>query len=228
MDVIRATDAALDDKTKPLCNLLREIGAILEDRPVDDAAVLGAAEAKKVNAELKAIAVDVKKTMQTGFREVNNNIAAVGEKVDAVAAKVTRGKRRCKYDDETVAFCVGVLAAANNNATIKNSLNTRVTYSAVFNYNRSELEKRGILDVAEFTRIIRAHQAREQRARQKSAAKHNTKRGENGIMSSMKNRASSTLALTLAIAGAVASPLRSGASTTSSQPLRTTCLAMRT
>ena len=185
MDVIRATDAALDDKTKPLCNLLREIGAILEDRPVDDAAVLGAAEAKKVNAELKAIAVDVKKTMQTGFREVNNNIAAVGEKVDAVAAKVTRGKRRCKYDDETVAFCVGVMAAAEGNTTIKNSLNTRVTYSAVFDYNRSELEKRGILDVAEFTRIIRAHQAREQRARQKSAAKHNTKRGENGIMSSM-------------------------------------------
>ena len=95
--------------------------------------------------------------------------------------------------------------------TIKNSLNTRVTYSAVFNYNRSELEKRGILDVAEFTRIIRAHQAREQRARQKSAAKHNTKRGENGIMSSMKNRANSALALTLAIACAVAAPLRSDA-----------------
>ena len=182
-------NAALDDKTKPLCNLLREIGAILEDRPVDDAAVLGAAEAKKANAELKAFAADMKKTMQTGFAEVRGDIAAVGEKVDAVASKVTSGNGRGKYDDKTIEFCVGVMAAANNNATIKNSLNTRVTYSAVFNYNRSELEKRGILDVAEFTRIIRAHQAREQRARQKSAAKLTTKRGENGIMSSMKNRA---------------------------------------
>jgi hypothetical protein len=183
-------NAALGDKTKPLCDLLREIGAVLEDRPVDDAAVLGAAEAKKANAELKAIAADVKKTMQTGFREVNNNIAAVGAKVDAVAAKVTSGNGRGKYDDKTIEFCVGIMAAANNNATIKNSLNTRVTYSAVFDYNRSELEKRGILDVAEFTRIIRAHLAREQRARQKSAAaKLTTKRGENGIMSSMKNRA---------------------------------------
>ena len=127
--------------------------------------------------------------MQSGFAEVRGDIAAVGEKVDAVASKVTSGNGRGKYDDKTIEFCVGVMAAANNNATIKNSLNTRVTYSAVFDYNRSELEKRGILDVAEFTRIIRAHQAREQRARQKSAAKLTTKRGENGIMSSMKNRA---------------------------------------
>lgn len=70
-------NAALGDKTKPLCDLLREIGAILEDSPVDDAAVLGAAEAKKANAELKAIAADVKKTMQTGFKEVRNDIKAV-------------------------------------------------------------------------------------------------------------------------------------------------------
>ena len=45
----------------------------------------------------------------------------------------------------------------------------------------------------------------------KSAAKLTTKRGENGIMSSMKNRANSALALTLAIACAVAAPLRSDA-----------------
>ena len=51
----------------------------------------------------------------------------------------------------------------------------------------------------------------------KSAAKLTTKRGENGIMSSMKNRASSTLALTLAIAGAVALPLRSGAAERTAQ-----------
>ena len=48
-------------------------------------------------------------------------------------------------------------------ATIKSSLNTRVTYNAAYDYNRRELEKRGVSNVAEFTRIIRAHQAREQR-----------------------------------------------------------------
>ena len=101
---------------------------------------------------------------------------------------------------------------------------------AAFLFFRRQLAKLGVESVNEFKSIIRAHQARELRRRQreKSPANHDTKRGENGIMSSMKNRASSTLALTLAIAGAVASPLRSDASTTSSQPLRTTCLAMLT
>ena len=50
--------------------------------------------------------------------------------------------------------------------------------------------------------------------RQKYAAKSNTKRGKNGIMPSMKNRAKSALALTLAIAGGLASPLRADASAT--------------
>ena len=37
-----------------------------------------AAEMKKANAELKAIAADVKKTIKTGFGEVKRGIAEVG------------------------------------------------------------------------------------------------------------------------------------------------------
>lgn len=166
----------VENKSLTPIDVLREIGAILNDESLETRSALNASERRRANAELKAIAVDVKKTMQTGFKEVNANIkagvAAVGEKVDAVAAKVTRGKHRCKYDDETVAFCVGVMAAAENNTTIKNSLNTRVTYSAVFNYNRKELAAHGVADVSEFTRIIRAHQAREQRVRDKELEAH--------------------------------------------------------
>ena len=44
----------------------------------------------------------------------------------------------CANDDETVAFCVAVLSAAENNETIKSGINTRVTHSAVFDYNRRE------------------------------------------------------------------------------------------
>ena len=43
------------------------------------------------------------------------------------------------------------------------------------------------------------------------AAQSNTRRGKNGIMSDMKGHAKSALALTLAIAGGLASPLRSDA-----------------
>ena len=64
------------------------------------------------------------------------------------------------------------MAAAENNTTIKNSLNTRMTHSAVFNYNRKELAAHGVADVSEFTRIIRAHQAREQRVRDKELEAH--------------------------------------------------------
>ena len=94
---LKRLNAVLADKAKPLCVLLREIGAVLEDRPAEEVAAFGAAEVKKANAELKAIAADVKKTMQTGFKEVNDNIksdvATVGEKVDAVDAKVSRLRR---------------------------------------------------------------------------------------------------------------------------------------
>ena len=84
---------------KPLCVLLRDIGAVLEDKSSDDGAAFCAAEMKKANAELKAIAADVKKTIKTGFGEVKRGIAEVGEKVDAVDEKVSksrRGKRRGK------------------------------------------------------------------------------------------------------------------------------------
>ena len=73
---------------------------------------------------------------------VNDNIragvATVGTKVDEVAKKVKCGRRRGKYDDEAVAFCVAVLSAAEDNETIKSGINTRVTHSAVFDYNRRE------------------------------------------------------------------------------------------
>ena len=186
---------------------------MLEDRPSDGCAAFGAAEVKKANAELKAIAADVKKTIMTGFDDVKRDIAAVGKKVDAIASRSRRGSRHGKYDDEMVAFCAAVLSAAESNATIKNGLNTRVTHGAVFDYNRRELESRGVSDVAEFTRIIRAHQAREQRRREKSAAKPSGKTpAKNGIMHGMKRKAHSAFALALAIACGLASPLRSDAS----------------
>ena len=211
---LKKLNAAMADASKPLCVLLREIGAVLEEKSSDDGAAFGAAEIKKANAALKAIAADVKKTIKTGFAEVKRDIATVGEKVDAIAAKVKRGRRRGKYDDDTIALCVAVLSAAENNATIKSGLNTRVTHDAVFDYNRRELEMRGVSDVAEFTRIIRAHQARKQRKRGKAMEARTAAQAKpkNGIIYGMKRHAKSALALTLAIAGGFAAPLRSAAS----------------
>ena len=63
---------------------------------------------------------------------------------------------------------------------------------------------------SESMRCSRELQTRQDEAL-KSASESSTKRGENGIMHSMKNLATPTLALALAIVGVVAAPLRSDA-----------------
>ena len=126
LDTHERLNAALADKTKPLCVLLRDVGAVLEDKLEDGAATFGAAELKKANAELKAIAADVKSTMQIGFAQSNQKlleckseiIATVGAKVDAVAAKVRRGSRRGKYDN-IGNRCLDMWEAALKNTTLR-------------------------------------------------------------------------------------------------------------
>jgi hypothetical protein len=216
----------LDDNSLSPIDVIRGIGAVLNDETLEERAALGAREKRRANAELKAIAADVKKTMQSGFAEVRGDIAAVGEKVDAVDTKVSKlrknGKSRGRYDQEAKAVCWSCWNAAVNHEEVWRSVNTRITYEAVFKFYQGRLMKYGVNDCTEFRGIIRAEekcrnrelQTRQDAARQKSAAKLTTKRGENGIMSSMKNRAKPALALTLAIAGAVDSPLRSDASPT--------------
>ena len=204
-------------------DLLRGIGAILDDRPLEEAPALDAAERRRANAEIKAIAADVKKTIRTGIKEVNANIkagtAAVGEKVDAIAAKVKRGRRRGKYDD-VGRRCLDIWEAAQTNAALRYSLTTRVTYAAFFARHRDDLEKSGIDTVEKFKKVIHAAQSkrssdnikklesRQDKARQKSAVQTKPKYD---IIPAMRTKARNAVALSLAIAGAVASPLRSDA-----------------
>ena len=67
----------LEDASLSPIDVLRGIGAVLNDEPIEERAALGARERRRANAELKSIAADVKKTMQTGFREANDNIGKV-------------------------------------------------------------------------------------------------------------------------------------------------------
>ena len=177
---------------------------------------------ERLNAELKAIAADVKSTMQIGFAQSNQKlleckseiIATVGAKVDAIAAKVKRGSRRGKYTEAQIDFCGKVWESACDIQEIRNSTNTKVSYEAAFQFFRRQLAKLGVESVDDFKSIIRAHQARELRRRQreKSAAEPSAQRGKYGIMRDVKSHAKSALALTLAIAGGMAAPMRSDAS----------------
>ena len=57
----------LDNANLSPIDILRNIGAVLNDEALEERAALGAKERRRANAELKAIAADVKSTMQIGF-----------------------------------------------------------------------------------------------------------------------------------------------------------------
>ena len=223
LEKLERLNATLDDRAKPLCVLLRDVGAVLEDKLEGGAATFCAAELKKANAELKAIAADVKSTMQTGFAQSNQKlleckseiIATVGAKVDAVAAKVKRGSRRGRYTEAQIDFCGKAWESACDIQEIRNSTNTKVSYEAAFQFFHRQLAKLGVESVDDFKSIIRAHQARELRRhqREKSAALSDNKTPpKNGIIRGMKKNAKSAVLAALAIVGGMAAPLRSGAS----------------
>ena len=157
----------LDDDSLSPIDVLRGIGAVLNDESLEERAALGARERRHANAELKAIAADVKKAMQTGLDEVKSGIADVGAKVDEVAKKVKRGRRRGKYTEAQIDFCGKAWESASDIQEIRNSTNTKVSYEAAFQFFHRQLAKLGVESVNEFKSIIRAHQARELRRRQR-------------------------------------------------------------
>lgn len=171
--------------------MLRGIGAVLNDESLEERAALCARERRRANAEIKSIAVDVKSTMRLGFaqanqkmieckEEIKGNVAAVGEKVDAVAAKVRQGSRRCKYSDETVALCMACVEAAKGNAEVRNSAKTKMTLKAAYAYHRRKLEASGVGGFDEFSKIVHACRARESRERiKKLEAKREAARRKN-------------------------------------------------
>ena len=223
---LKRLNAALADKTKPLCVLIRDVGAVLEDKSADEIAALGAAEKRRANAELKAIAADVKKTMQTGFAEVKSGIADVGAKVDAVAKKVTKlrrsGKPRGRYSPEAKTICWNYWDTATNHEEVWRQVNTRVTYEAVFAHYAVQLARIGVESAKVYKKIVHAEavrrnrglQAKQDEVQRKSAAKANTDRGKNGIIHAMKPHAKSALSLALAIVGGIAAGMRCDASVT--------------
>ena len=210
------------DKSLSPIDILREIGAILNEESLEERVALCANERRKANAEIKAIAADVKSTMQTGFAEVKDEIksgvAAIGAKVDIVDAKVSepkrRRKRRSKYDESVTSFCVACVEAAQKDSMLVRSGNGKPKTEDVFSRYRSKLRDKGIVDVVTFKKILHACRARESRDRvrkleaQQSAAKSNNKTPtKNGIITAVKKNASAAVSIALAIACAAAAPL---------------------
>lgn len=99
-------------------------------------------------------------------------VAAIGAKVDAVDAKVSKirksGKKRGGYDEEKILLCVACVNAAKDNALMpRGSEGTKLTLEDVFVFNRRKLAGNGVASLAEFKKIIHAYRARTHRTRLK-------------------------------------------------------------
>ena len=67
--------------------------------------------------------------------------------------------------------------AANRNAEVRHSINTRITYESVFRYYSRELAKSGITNVKKFRAVLHAAQSRACEERKRNLeAKHEAER----------------------------------------------------
>ena len=197
---------------KILMNVAAELDGRTENYDGMDAAAKrkAALDMKNVIAKVDEIrgAIDAHKA------EIVEHVDAVGRKVDGLRLK---GRRRGRYSESQRKVCVVCWNKAKRSAELRYSANGRVTYEMAFEYSRRELSDVGIDDVKKFRAVL--HSVRnmecEDRRRALEAKRVEsvpTKRGKNGIIRDVKHHAKSALALTLAIAGGLAAPLRSAAS----------------
>ena len=147
----------LEREDLPHFEMIREIGYILEDRPVEARTELNGEELHRGNDVVKEILEDVKNTVIDECGAVRESVAALGDKVTAL--KGGRGRRHGKYD-ELGPFCLGIWERAMKSATLRNSLNTRLTKRHVYSLHAAELAEKGVTSAAQFGRIIHAMQVR--------------------------------------------------------------------
>jgi len=210
-----------DAKLTPI-DVLRGMGAILNDEPLEERMALGAKERRIANAELKTLVEETKNAI--------DNVGAKVDEVDKKVSKLRKGGKKCgKYTDAQLDFCGNIWAKACDVLEIRNSLNTKVSYVATYKFYHRQLENLNVKDADMFKSIIRAYQARElrRRRRENPAAKKEkkvaTKPAENGKIQGMKNAVKTTVALALATTCATAAPLRSEAGETPSKAEIRTC-----
>lgn len=178
VELVRNTDIKKLEKMQKILerteltpiDIIREIGAVLNDRQGEGCATLSAAERNSANETLSEIAQDVRTSMMLGFAqtkqrllecksgidELRSGVAAMGRGLSGVGK---RGRRRGKYDAVSE-MCLAVWERDCTDLNLRNSLNTRVTYEAVFERRKRELAAMKIDSVEKFRRVIHAAQSK--------------------------------------------------------------------
>ena len=153
--------------------LLRGIGAELNDEPLEVRHGETARELKKSNAEILKM---VKATKKTLAEKIDAASKEVVEKVDAVAADVKevqarlrkRKTARRKYSAKHIEAVSVAWRLYNESEAAHLNENTRPTSKGAFEYSKRQLELAGVTSLKEFCEIKHALRCREYRARLKS------------------------------------------------------------
>lgn len=170
----------LEDPGKGHVQMLREIGAILDGGDPQNLDALDGVEGRMADYRLGRLLIEVKNGLDCTNRKLldyhQDTIAVVRETSSDAVARLEKkigeklfrtGTRRSKFSDEMKRLCVSCWREGKKSADIRCSLNTRVTYEAVYSRNKSMLAEQGVKNVAMFRSILRACQLRESRRRDK-------------------------------------------------------------
>ena len=172
---LKALKSVVESGDKNVGRILMRVGAVLDGRP-DTYDEMDAAAKRKATIDSQRILDEVKtlakhiddgkselaKRIDDGKSELAKRIddgkSEIIEHVDAVAVKVDglkpRGKRKSRYGGAMREVCLAYWNAAQNNADIRYSINTRITYRTVFDYFAKDLAKHGVTSARQFKQAL--------------------------------------------------------------------------
>ena len=206
----------VENKELSPIELLRAIGALLDDVPLEVRYGETARELRKGNAEILKVMKATEKTLSC----VESKVEEVGRKVSRL-----RARKRDEGADEKEAAVVAAWNAYRNSVAASMGENTRPTYKGAFEYSRQHLVEAGVETLSEFSRIRRTVISREswkrvkelgakrdEAWRKKQPATRAPKPEKYDILHSMTKTIKNAILMGAAIALGLASPLRSDAS----------------
>ena len=150
---LKALKSIVESGDKNVGRILMRVGAVLDGRP-DTYDEMDAAAKRKATIDSQRILNEVK----TLAKHIDDGKSEIIEHVDDVAVKVDglkpRGKRKSRYGGAMREVCLAYWNAAQNNADIRYSINTRITYKTVFDYFAKDLAKHGVTSARQFKQAL--------------------------------------------------------------------------
>lgn len=159
MDLLMSIAGNNDDE---LGRVFFNIARVLKGKEIDYYK-LGDDARQKVSDDIKNLAAEVRDHIERVGAKVERVGAKVEEcktAIDSLDEKVSKlrrsGKSQSRYTEEAKALCWHYWTTANNREEVWRSVNTRITYKAVFEHGKKHLARVGVTSEKEYRDIVQA------------------------------------------------------------------------